>query len=205
MLWPCHTWRFLLTIPALRAQQRIQSLAASLKAPSSSITRATSKGIFKSCCGSSQSGRGSISKLELHSLKEIQRFNFWIYRKRHDFTGLFPGMVQFLLSVFFTKISTYSVVIGFILSLLGTIVLIFGQLVLFAGMFLAYIHFDFRMLTRFIIVLYVLGTIVTLISTGFLLGVWFLLSSAHNDMKFTLISLVLYAIETCEIPRTRSG
>ena len=80
-------------------------------------------------------------------------------------------MVQFLLSVFFTKISTYSVVIGFILSLLGTIVLIFGQLVLFAGMFLAYIHFDFRMLTRFIIVLYVLGTIVTLISTGFLLGV----------------------------------
>jgi len=43
------------------------------------------------------------------------------------------------------------VAIGFILSLLGSIVLILGQLVLFA-------------------VLYVLGTIVTLFGTGFLIG-----------------------------------
>jgi len=43
------------------------------------------------------------------------------------------------------------VVIGFISSLLGTIVLIFGQLVVFA-------------------VLYVLGTIITLLGTGFLIG-----------------------------------
>jgi len=43
------------------------------------------------------------------------------------------------------------VLIGFILSLLGTIVLMFGQLVLFA-------------------VLYILGTIVTLLATGFLIG-----------------------------------
>jgi hypothetical protein len=135
---------------------------------------------------------GTISKLAVisspihNSLKETQRSNHLDYRKQHDSTGLLPGKVQFLLNVLFTKIATHSVVVGFILSLLGTIVLILGQLVLFAGMYLIYV-LNFSMVTRFIIVLYVLGTVVTLFGTGFLIGVCFLLSSAH--MKFTLIYL----------------
>jgi hypothetical protein len=73
-----------------------------------------------------------------------------------------------------TEIVTHSVVIGFILSLLGTIVLILGQLVLFAGnVSRTYVHVNFSMMIRFIIVLYVLGTIITLFGTGFLIGVCF--------------------------------
>ena len=48
------------------------------------------------------------------------------------------GPTQFLLNCTFTKLATHSVVLGFVLSILGTGVLFIGQMVMFAGMFLAH-------------------------------------------------------------------
>ena len=63
----------------------------------------------------------------------------------------------------------YSLAVGFLLSILGSIVLFVGQLGLFAGTCSSRITLLLNSELR--TVLYVLGTIISLIGTGFLIGV----------------------------------
>jgi hypothetical protein len=63
-----------------------------------------------------------------------------------------------------------SLAIGFLLSLLGSIVLFLGQIGVFASEYIFSAHLEILELKPFA-ALFVIGTIVSLIGTGFLLGV----------------------------------
>ena len=94
---------------------------------------------------------GSISKLEPalfqrhNSSKVIPHSSFWVCPRRRDYTGLLPGVCFLIFCCYLFKslmtcwmklgrsLNLYSLAIGFLLSLLGSIVLFLGQLGSFAG------------------------------------------------------------------------
>jgi len=65
----------------------------------------------------------------------------------------------------------FSLVVGFLLSLLGAIVLFFGQLGMFAGEAHPLATLCSSMLISLFTVLFAIGTIVSIVGTGFLIGV----------------------------------
>lgn len=110
--------------------------------------------------------RRSSSKATLPS-------SFSAYQERQGYMALLDGT-----SVSSSRRETYtnvahscpnSLAVGFLLSILGSIVLFVGQLGLFAGTCSSSVMLLLNLELR--TVLYVLGTIVSLIGTGFLIGV----------------------------------
>jgi hypothetical protein len=68
-------------------------------------------------------------------------------------------------------LSAASYAIGLVLSVLGTVMLFIGSLASFAGALFSAVLSWFSSCPRLVLVLYALGTIVSLIGTGFLIGV----------------------------------